>query len=106
MEPLMRCRPEERTWRQKVRLLRQRLYLWRRFRNQDIVTKRKLAKALRNRLTVMSRTEAVPYRLDSGREGYNLLRAVERRHLRERKMIVSILADMYSRFSGPEHLGI
>ena len=85
------CRPEKRTWK----LVRQRLYLWRRFRNQDTAKKRTLTKALRSRLTEMSQAEAHEYHKDPQGCGTDNRWKLVKRNRRERLMALSILADIY-----------
>ncbi len=80
--------------RAKISLIRQRMYLWRKFRG--ITTKRALAKALRDRLTKMSRAEAYAYfAIPKKGQGIQRKEALTKRHLRERRMIVTILGEMY-----------
>ncbi len=109
MEHLMRCLAVKRTWRQKIVEIRQRLYLRRKsFMGQDgrPWPKRALAKALRARLASMSRAEAYAYYGAPPDARCQAKDKVEKKHLRERKMIVSILSDMYANFAGPAHLGV
>jgi len=73
--------------------LRQRFYLWRKFRG--VKTKRILAKELRARLSAMSLAEQTKYLGDPLRKGPHLKKKLEERNRRERLMIVSILGDMY-----------
>lgn len=115
MEPLIELLREKRTAKQQVRLLRQRLYLWRGFRNGKmklhqrcggVVTKRALAKALRRRLAIMSRDESFAYYAAPQTTGYRDKEKLLRKNLSERLMIVSILNDMYALFTGPDYLGV
>ncbi len=79
----------------KISLIRQRIYLWRKFRG--ITTKRALAKALRRRLTKMSKVEAYTYFVSPNGKGILQEEALIKRHLRERRMIVTILGEMYTK---------
>lgn len=90
-----------------IKRLRQRLYLWRRFRNTcgGVVTKRKLSKALRRRLSDMSKTESYAYYSDPRGVGIHRKIKLENQNLRERRMIVSILQDMYAP-NTPSFLGV
>ncbi len=107
--PLMECRKETRTWRQWIKLLWQKAYLWRLGRRSEyvwllggVVTKRALAKALRKRRAEMSKVEGYHRnpRLSSGcRE------KLIKRNKRERLMIHSILTDMYNVRITPDYLG-
>lgn len=121
MDALIQALQVKRTWRQKVTLLRQRLYIWRRFPeekyNDGCVTKRKLAAVLRSRLVEMSRAEGHAYYSDPEEIGLPDFRCRSRvnpearakllkRNLRERRMITSILTAMYNyQFTGPDYFG-
>lgn len=96
---------ETRTWRQWVKLLWQKAYLWRRFRNQDVTTKRKLAKALRQRLATMSRAEELAYWASPTEVGIYRKEKLEKWNKRERLMIHLILTDMFNCFITPDYLG-
>lgn len=81
----------------RMALIRQRIYLWRKFRG--ITTKRALAKALRARLANMSRAEEYCYWDNPSEAGFRRQERLEQRHLRERRMVVAILGYMYHKVS-------
>ena len=123
MDGLIECMKETRTKRQWVKLLWQKAYLWRRFRHQDVTTKRLLAKALRNRLAEMSKAEGFWSPSPTRRVWFKWERQQrederpDRRRLwaqgeklvkhnkRERLMIHSILEDMFDCHITPDYLG-
>ncbi len=100
MDELIKSMQHGRTKRQWVKLLWQKAYLWRRFRNQDVTTKRFLAKALRNRLAEMSKAEGFWPPKPMGR-----VEKLVKHNRRERLMIHSILTDMFNCFITPDYLG-
>ena len=105
-DPLIKCLQETRTKRQWVKLLWQKAYLGRRFRSQDVTTKRLLNKALRQRLAQMSQAEAGMYvKYNHSEKGCDMKEKLENRNKRERLMIHSILTDMHNCFIVPDYLG-
>lgn len=105
MDGLIKCMQEKREWREWVKLLWQKAYLWRRFRNQDVTTKRQLAKALRIRLAAMQKAESFAYYADPQGTGCKDKAKLEKRNRRERLMVHSILTDMYNCVIIPNYLG-
>lgn len=106
MDGLIECMKETRTWRQWIKLLWQKLYLRKLFKRKEntwtcggVVTKRAMAKALRNRLADLSREEAYLY------EAQKAQSKLVQKNKKERLMIHSILEDMYDCGITPDYLG-
>lgn len=71
-----------------------------------IVIKRELSKALRQRLTDMSKAESYAYYSAPCGARMPPKTKLVKRNLRERRMIVSVLQDMYAAPNTPNFLGV